>query len=338
MEARFFCKTGPLAGSEHRIGDDATIGRESQNTIMLADDLVSKQHARIAFDPVAAAYFLEDLNSTNGTRLDGVPVSGRARLGDVHVVTVGEQHDFIFVVLPGGRSEARPAEGEPEPRAAQRDGAPTHHEPLPAAVAPPLATNDDLSEPKITGGEEPSGEGVEAAEPPAEPATRYEAPSVLVAPRLGGDESAAEASAAGPLPGEEPSAERVEAAEPPAEPATRYEVPSALAVPPLGGQPSEPSGVVVEIQTADGARSRVTLADGRHVLGRAGDCDLPVDDRTLSRRHAAFVVQGDRLSVSDLDSLNGTFVDETPIENATRVGVGQAVTFGDRVKVVRVAS
>ena len=34
VEARFFCRTGALAGADYRIGGHATIGRGSANTIV----------------------------------------------------------------------------------------------------------------------------------------------------------------------------------------------------------------------------------------------------------------------------------------------------------------
>jgi pSer/pThr/pTyr-binding forkhead associated (FHA) protein len=52
--------------------------------------VVSQSHARIFFDRSVSAFVLEDLDSKNGTRLDGLPVEGVRRLGAVHVVTLGE--------------------------------------------------------------------------------------------------------------------------------------------------------------------------------------------------------------------------------------------------------
>lgn len=49
-------------------GDNISIGREEGNTIMLDSDLVSKQHAVIFKQ--RKAYYIKDLNSTNGTFLN----------------------------------------------------------------------------------------------------------------------------------------------------------------------------------------------------------------------------------------------------------------------------
>jgi adenylate cyclase len=50
-------------------GDEATIGRGPQNTIVLADLSASSQHARLR--RTASGWALEDLKSTNGTTLNG---------------------------------------------------------------------------------------------------------------------------------------------------------------------------------------------------------------------------------------------------------------------------
>jgi hypothetical protein len=66
-----------------------TIGRRSGNDIALLDLEVSRQHARIDF--VAPRYYVSDLGSTNGTRVNGRPVSGRQPLTDGDVIELGGQ-------------------------------------------------------------------------------------------------------------------------------------------------------------------------------------------------------------------------------------------------------
>jgi hypothetical protein len=108
VRARLFCRTGELAGVDHEIGDQATIGRGTDNSLQLGAAVVSQSHARIFFDRSVSAFVLEDLDSKNGTRLDGLPVEGVRRLGAVHVVTFGEAHDFIFVAEPPDVAPNRP--------------------------------------------------------------------------------------------------------------------------------------------------------------------------------------------------------------------------------------
>lgn len=67
---------------------------------------------------------------------------------------------------------------------------------------------------------------------------------------------------------------------------------------------------------------------GRTLIGRSPECDIFLDDVTVSRRHAEIVVEGDRVQIRDLGSLNGTFVnrhriDDAPLEDDDEVQIGK---------------
>jgi len=64
------------------------IGRETDNGIQLLAERVSRYHARL--ERHDDGWFLLDLGSTNGTRLNGKVIAGSARLRDGDVVAVGE--------------------------------------------------------------------------------------------------------------------------------------------------------------------------------------------------------------------------------------------------------
>lgn len=51
-------------------------------------------------------------------------------------------------------------------------------------------------------------------------------------------------------------------------------------------------------------------------IGRSPDNDLPVDNLAVSNYHARVYYEGARLVVEDLDSLNGTFVNDLRVERA----------------------
>ncbi len=93
MKAKLFCKTGQLEGTEFEISTEATIGRDSENTIQLNRKKVSEKHARIYYDKDQSSYFLEDLESLNGTQLDGAKVTGQEQLAGFHVITFGKAFD-----------------------------------------------------------------------------------------------------------------------------------------------------------------------------------------------------------------------------------------------------
>jgi pSer/pThr/pTyr-binding forkhead associated (FHA) protein len=73
---------GPLAGTTLQLSQTPiTIGRAAGSTLVLADDYVSTNHARLS--PSGEAWILEDLGSTNGTFLD------RAKVAEPTPVPVG---------------------------------------------------------------------------------------------------------------------------------------------------------------------------------------------------------------------------------------------------------
>ncbi len=73
--------------------------------------------------------------------------------------------------------------------------------------------------------------------------------------------------------------------------------------------------------------STVRLKLGYVVVGRSSQADICLPDSSVSRRHAKFLIAKSGVTVHDLDSRNGTFVDERRVEIAT-VEPGQQVRFG----------
>src|SRR5262245_42883193 len=60
----------------------------------------------------------------------------------------------------------------------------------------------------------------------------------------------------------------------------------------------------------DGERTprRLALRTLPAVIGRQADCDLQLVLERISRRHARFERSGDSVAITDLGSINGTFV------------------------------
>jgi DNA-binding CsgD family transcriptional regulator len=63
------------------------------------------------------------------------------------------------------------------------------------------------------------------------------------------------------------------------------------------------------------------------MVGRSSQCDLVVNDVTISRRHAEIILKDSFVFVRDLGSLNGTYVDDRPVGQCC-VCHGQPVRFG----------
>ena len=55
----------------------------------------------------------------------------------------------------------------------------------------------------------------------------------------------------------------------------------------------------------------------RALIGRSPECDVFLDDVTVSRRHAELTREGNVFTIRDLGSLNGTFVNKRRIESST---------------------
>jgi DNA-binding CsgD family transcriptional regulator len=69
------------------------------------------------------------------------------------------------------------------------------------------------------------------------------------------------------------------------------------------------------------------LYNGLQVLGRSSLCDLIVNDASVSRKHASILVEDAMVTVTDLDSRNGTYLNEQMIRSCP-VARGQELRFG----------
>jgi len=65
----------------------------------------------------------------------------------------------------------------------------------------------------------------------------------------------------------------------------------------------------------------------RTTIGRSPDCDVFLDDVTVSRKHALLVRAGSRYRLEDEGSLNGTFLNRHRIESA-ELADGDEVQIG----------
>jgi len=59
-------------------------------------------------------------------------------------------------------------------------------------------------------------------------------------------------------------------------------------------------------------RIRHLLGKGHFVLGRGDECEITIRDHSVSRRHVRFDLEVDGYVATDLESTNGTFVNDTP--------------------------
>jgi len=70
--AKLVICNGGFDGMEYPIAAEETlIGRNPTTDVTLLDENISREHALIVFDPEADSYTIEDLQSTNGTKVNG---------------------------------------------------------------------------------------------------------------------------------------------------------------------------------------------------------------------------------------------------------------------------
>jgi pSer/pThr/pTyr-binding forkhead associated (FHA) protein len=67
---------------------------------------------------------------------------------------------------------------------------------------------------------------------------------------------------------------------------------------------------------------------GENVVGRDPGVQVWLDSASVSRRHARITVEGDRVTVEDLNSKNGTRVRGNRISTPWRLADGDEVRFG----------
>jgi pSer/pThr/pTyr-binding forkhead associated (FHA) protein len=87
-------------------------------------------------------------------------------------------------------------------------------------------------------------------------------------------------------------------------------------------------GPALVIRAGGGRAGESFAVEGeRMTIGRRPDCDVFLDDVTVSRDHALLVERGDSWYLDDCGSLNGTYVNRSRIESQ-RLEEGDEVQIG----------
>ena len=70
--AKLVIRNGGFDGMEYALeAEETLIGRNPTTDVTLLDENISREHALILFDAESGAYTIEDLQSTNGTKVNG---------------------------------------------------------------------------------------------------------------------------------------------------------------------------------------------------------------------------------------------------------------------------
>jgi pSer/pThr/pTyr-binding forkhead associated (FHA) protein len=92
------CNGGFEGMSYELTADETIIGRNPTTDITLLDEGISREHALILYDEDVDSYSVEDLQSTNGTKVNGKRVRS-AELNDGDELQVGQTR-FAFQLNP----------------------------------------------------------------------------------------------------------------------------------------------------------------------------------------------------------------------------------------------
>lgn len=321
MYARLHAKSGLLAGKSYDVVTEAVIGHGPECNLLVKSGVLSAKHARIFYDQKKGSYFLEDLKSYNGTLLDGKPVQGRVKLEKKHVIQFANTFTFIFTVEPGQADDPLPPPPKDIPKEVE---APPRHRRKPAEV-----------------------EDRTPGSPPA-PAEEHVVPEPQAAPQVEAQEN--------PFGIEEPVAKRRQAPSEASAPVPPVQVPPVeaekpvLPVPPPPPPPPAPQAhdaaptmLIDEAQLADllglprfalefksvrGEKTTIQLKEGENTVGRLSSSDAPVDDASISRNHAIITVQGGKVTLKDLGSKNGTYVEDKKISSEVEIAPDTPIRFG----------
>jgi pSer/pThr/pTyr-binding forkhead associated (FHA) protein len=92
------------------VRDEISIGRNDDNLVRLTEKNVSRKHGRLLRE--AGQFFIEDLNSFTGIRVNGEKIAGKHQVNEGDLIQISE-YDLSLQAAPG----EKPGQEEPEPEA-----------------------------------------------------------------------------------------------------------------------------------------------------------------------------------------------------------------------------
>src|SRR4051794_18045383 len=86
----------------------------------------------------------------------------------------------------------------------------------------------------------------------------------------------------------------------------------------------------LELVKGSAAGSRFELDGDRSIIGRSADCEVPVDVPAVSRRHAAILHERGRYFIEDLQSRNGTILNDKRLTDRSPLDEGDLFVICDQ--------
>ncbi len=88
---------------------------------------------------------------------------------------------------------------------------------------------------------------------------------------------------------------------------------------------------MAQLVCIEGMKTGLTLniEEGQSSLGRGGDNELVLPHPSISRKHARLNAEEGKILVTDLDSKNGTFINNIRLANTGYLKIGDIIKFGE---------
>ena len=91
-------KSGPIEGHKYAVKSDSPIliGRSEEANIRIAyDEYCSRKHAKVYWDNDKC--YLQDLESTNGTYVNGAKINGKLELSNNDIIALGSTELIVLI-------------------------------------------------------------------------------------------------------------------------------------------------------------------------------------------------------------------------------------------------
>jgi hypothetical protein len=105
--------------------------------------------------------------------------------------------------------------------------------------------------------------------------------------------------------------------------------PSNPAMPPLTGTGAAHEARLMAVERIEPVPAEYTLLKDEVAVGRGEDNDIVIPHASVSRNHARLARRDGGFELTDLNSTNGSYVDNRMVQGSARVGNGSEVRFGD---------
>ena len=91
---------------------------------------------------------------------------------------------------------------------------------------------------------------------------------------------------------------------------------------------AKPESFILKVESSG---KTYKLKQGDNKIGRTIDCNVAIEEPSMSRHHASITLGPQGLTISDNGSKNQTFVNNNPISTSVSIDTDSEVKFGDVV-------